>query len=103
MSPGIPQDRIEAALDRIETRTADCPGGSVTITDGEVLLTTRGFGYRTLDSETPATGGTQYAVGSVAKSRTALAVLVLDARGHVDVDRFRECGSRSDPASGPRV
>lgn len=87
MSPGIPQDRIDAVLDRIETWSTknDCPGGSVAITDGEDLLANRGFGYRTLDPETPATGGTRYAVGSVAKPITALAVLVLDARGHVDV------------------
>lgn len=83
----IEQDRIETALDRIESWSAEqiCPGTSVAITDGHDVLAQRGFGHRKLNPEEPATGTTQYAVGSVAKPVTALATLILDARGRIDV------------------
>lgn len=87
MAPGIPQDRIISALDRVETWTTahGCPGGSVAISDGSGVVDSRGIGHRTLDPHAPATSETQYAVGSVAKPITALAVCLLDERDHIDV------------------
>nr|WP_255767734.1 serine hydrolase domain-containing protein [Haladaptatus halobius] len=46
----------------------------------------RGFGQRSVDTEKPATADTLYAVGSVAKSVTALATLVLDERNQLDIE-----------------
>ncbi|WP_436924636.1 serine hydrolase [Halosimplex amylolyticum] len=84
---GPSADRVEAALARVESwfDDADCPGASVALTDGSEVLAASGFGERTLDPSAPATADTRYAVGSVSKPVTALAVLTLADRDRIDV------------------
>ncbi|WP_459193920.1 serine hydrolase [Halosimplex sp. J119] len=97
MAPGDPsqggdggrqEDSVEAALKRLESwfEGADCQCASVALTDASEILAATGYGDRRLDADAPATADTRYAIGSVSKPVTALAVLELDARGRIDVD-----------------
>jgi CubicO group peptidase (beta-lactamase class C family) len=87
MASDVPADRIDAAFDRFAAWAADAapPGASVAFTDGDGLLRAGGIGDRDRDAGAPATPDTRFAVGSVTKPFTALAVLRLDERGRVDV------------------
>ncbi|WP_436931199.1 serine hydrolase domain-containing protein [Halosimplex halobium] len=84
--PAISADRVEPALEAVESWVADgaVPGASVALVDGSGTVATAGFGRHGPDR--PATGGTLYAVGSVTKPVTALATLVLADREGIDLD-----------------
>lgn len=62
------------------------PGLSLALVqDGEVVYS-RGFGFRDLERGLPATPRTLYAIGSVTKSFTCLAIMQLQEQGLVSVD-----------------
>ncbi|QPV62990.1 serine hydrolase [Halosimplex litoreum] len=84
--PATSPDRVESALDRVESWVDDegIPGASIALVDGSEVVATDGFGRRGPDR--PATGDTLYAVGSVTKPVTALATLVLADRKGIDLD-----------------
>ncbi len=73
-------------------RRTRLPGLSLALVrDGEVVHS-RGYGFRDLAQRAPATAHTAYGIGSVTKSFTALAVLMLAEEGKLSpddpVDRF---------------
>ena len=60
--------------------------GSVLVArDGEVLLD-RGYGFANREWNTPNDGDTKFRLGSVSKQFTAVAILILNERGLVDLD-----------------
>ena len=61
------------------------PGVSIAVVRGGEVVYARGFGYRDLDALAPATPSTVYGIGSITKSFTALAILILAERGLLDV------------------
>ncbi len=68
-------------------RKSKIPGLSIALVgkDGEVLYS-RGFGFRDIRSGLPSTPNTIYGIGSVTKSFTALAVMMLAEAGAVRLD-----------------
>lgn len=61
------------------------PGLSLAVVKGGEVIYSRGYGYRNLESMIPATPGTVYGIGSITKSFTALAVMMLHEDGFLDL------------------
>jgi D-alanyl-D-alanine carboxypeptidase len=89
-SQGAPT--LSQALDAIAAyapqamREQGTPGLSVAITDRNGTLRIITLGYANRDSQTPVTPGTLFAIGSITKSMTALALLQLHDAGKLDLD-----------------
>ncbi|NIS81886.1 MAG: serine hydrolase [Anaerolineales bacterium] len=62
------------------------PGLSVVIIDGGEILWSRGFGFRDLERGLSATPHTLYAIASVTKSFTAIALLQLQEQGKLSLE-----------------
>jgi D-alanyl-D-alanine carboxypeptidase len=89
-SQGAPT--LSQALDAVAAyapqamREQGTPGLSVAITDRNGTLRIITLGYANRDSQTPVTPGTLFAIGSITKSMTALALLQLHDAGQLDLD-----------------
>ena len=62
------------------------PGVSLALLAGDEVVHQRGYGFRDLKDGLPATGETLYAIGSVTKSFTCLALMQLQEQGKLSVD-----------------
>src|SRR5690606_30562644 len=60
---------------------AEVPGAAVCVTQGDRLVYARGFGWRGREARLPVTPRTVFGLASLSKSFTALAALLLEARG----------------------
>ncbi len=67
-------------------REQGTPGLSVAITDRTKTLAIVTLGYANRDAGTPVTPQTRFAIGSITKSMTALALLQLHDAGRLDLD-----------------
>jgi D-alanyl-D-alanine carboxypeptidase len=67
-------------------RDQGTPGLAVAITDRNKTLLVTTLGYANLDTKTPVTPQTRFAIGSITKSMTALALLQLYDEGEVDLN-----------------
>jgi CubicO group peptidase (beta-lactamase class C family) len=63
------------------------PGLAIAVVQDGKVVYAKGYGYRDLESKLPVTTGTQFPIGSITKSFTALAFAVLKDEGKVDWDR----------------
>ncbi len=83
---------MEAALDAIAAfapeamRRQGTPGLSVAVTDRTRTLRVITLGYANRDASQPVTPQTRFAIGSITKSMTALALLQLHDAGRVDLN-----------------
>jgi D-alanyl-D-alanine carboxypeptidase len=83
---------IGAALDAIAAyapeamREQGTPGLSIAITDRTGTLRIMTFGYANRETRLPVTAQTSFAIGSITKSMTALALLQLKDAGRIDVN-----------------
>ena len=85
-SLGLDPDRV-AQLDEILSRMAvdeTFSGSALIAQDGEVLLS-RGYGSADREQGIPNTPQTRFFVGSVTKQFTAMAILILQSQGRLDV------------------
>lgn len=84
----FPDEATLASFERfIEARMAEEPSAGLSVAfwlDGRVWA--KGFGYRDLAKELPATPRTSYRMASVTKPFTAVAALQLYERGKLDLD-----------------
>ncbi len=71
------------AIDRVLT-AADIPGMVIGITDRERLRKTIVFGYADVKTRTPLTAQSRFAIGSVSKAFTSIALLQLAQEGRFD-------------------
>ena len=62
------------------------PGLSIALFKGSTITYARGFGFRDVERGLPATPGTVYGVGSITKSFTALAIMMLVEEGKLSLD-----------------
>lgn len=62
------------------------PGLSVAITDGTKTLRVLALGYANADTKAPVTPSTRFAIGSITKSMTALAILQAHDQGKIALD-----------------
>ncbi|HWV24193.1 MAG TPA: serine hydrolase domain-containing protein [Thermomicrobiales bacterium] len=76
--------QLDVMVERVMAASG-VPGISLAVTDREVLLTTRTYGYANVDAQEPAREATAFEAGSIGKSFTAIAFLQLEAEGKVDL------------------
>ncbi len=81
----ICSDPIDLYLEQL-FRSHVIPGFSVVIVKGNNIIFRKGYGVEYLGGETPMTASTSTAVGSLAKSFTALAMLQLVEQGKINLD-----------------
>ena len=79
-------DRIGAVIKKTMRRKG-VPGVSVAVIDGGELVWAQGFGWRDIEKRLPIDTETLFQAGSISKSITALAVLVLNVAGSIDLDQ----------------
>ena len=95
---------VDAFIAR-QMRAARVPGLALAITRGEEVLYVRGYGLARPGE--PVTPETQFLVGSLSKSFTALAVMQLVEAGRVDLDTpvqtYLPEFTLADPASAARI
>lgn len=83
---------LENALDEIQSYAAQAmrvqgtPGLSVAITDRTHTLRIITVGYANVETRAPVTAQTRFAIGSITKSMTALALLQLHDAGRLDLN-----------------
>ncbi len=80
--------RLAAIEQKVEARRKELgiPGMSLAIVkDGEIIFA-KGFGYKDLAKQTPATADTQFAIGSVTKAFTAMSVLMSQEEGKLALE-----------------
>src|SRR5579871_5537685 len=68
-------------------RNQGTPGLSVAITDRTRTLRVITLGYANVDARTPVTARTVFAIGSITKSMTALALLEQHDAGQIDLNQ----------------
>jgi CubicO group peptidase (beta-lactamase class C family) len=85
----------------------DIPGAGVAIVQNGSVLYTHGYGTRNTDTGEPVTPDTQFAIGSVTKSFTALGISQLVDEGRVNLDApvvtYLPDFKLSDPGATQRV
>jgi CubicO group peptidase (beta-lactamase class C family) len=91
-TPGVHAERYSGAIEesrRLGLRLLleeNLPGLSVAVArDGEIAWT-EGFGWADVEDRKPVTPHTQFRLGSVSKTLTTAAVLLLHERGRIDLD-----------------
>jgi len=77
--------RLEAWIEQA-LQAAGTPGAAVWLERGGEALLARGFGFRDAEAGAPADIDTVFGSGSITKSVTALAVLLLEADGRLSTD-----------------
>ena len=77
-------DDVKAYLDK--TYSADRPGASVVIAEGNDIVLQEGYGLANVELGVPITPDTIFRVGSVTKQFTGAAIMLLEQRGELSVD-----------------
>lgn len=81
-----------ATLEELDKRLAETftkakvPGVSVTIIEGGQIVLTKGYGFADLKAKKPVTPETVFRAGSISKSFTAIAVMMLVEEGKLSLD-----------------
>ncbi len=78
-------ERLEVFIQERMSETK-LPGLSIALVKGDEVIWARGFGFRDLERGLPATPETLYAIGSITKSFTAIALLQLAEQGKLSLD-----------------
>ena len=86
---GIRDERTEriGAVVKETMRREKIPGVSVAVIDRGELVWAQGFGWRDIEKRLPVDTETRFQAASISKPITALAVLVLNAAGSIDLDK----------------
>jgi CubicO group peptidase (beta-lactamase class C family) len=81
-----------ASLEELDKRLAETftkakvPGVSVTIIEGGQIVLTKGYGYADLKTKKPVTPETVFRAGSISKSITGIAIMMLVEEGKLSLD-----------------
>lgn len=93
IAPALAQDRdtrLKAAYERLDTlaaremRNNGIPGMSLALTDRNGLLYAKTYGYADTKLRKPVTADTEFEIGSISKSFTAISLLQLSEAGKFD-------------------
>ena len=76
---------ISAALDAIVGRHEGFQGSAL-VAHGDVVLLSKGYGLADAERNVPNTPETRFRLGSITKQFTAMAILILQSRGLLDVN-----------------
>ncbi len=88
--PGKPKPA--ASLEELDKRLAaefakgNVPGASVTIVEGGQIVLSKGYGFADLKAKKPVTPETVFRAGSISKSFTGIAVMMLVEEGKLNLD-----------------
>ena len=82
-TPSVVASKIDAALSHL-VNTQAFTGSVLVAQDGEILLS-KGFGLADRNNNIPNTSETKFRLGSVTKQFTAMAIMMLQAQGKLDV------------------
>ncbi len=69
-----------------EMESRGIPGLAFAVVHGGEIIDARAYGYANLETRTPAHVGTVWAIGSITKSFTAIALMSLAVEGTLDLD-----------------
>lgn len=85
-APTIPvTDTLATRIDQyIQDKHPDLSGTILVAQDGEILIS-RGYGLADREHEIPNTAQTKFEIGSITKSFTAMAIMILEERGLLNV------------------
>jgi CubicO group peptidase (beta-lactamase class C family) len=87
-----PKPKPATTLEELDKRLAEAftkgkiPGASVTIIEGNQIVFTKGYGYADLKTKKPVTPETVFRAGSISKSFTSIAVMMLVEEGKLSLD-----------------
>ena len=87
--PAPTMDDALSAIERyapVAMADQQTPGLSIAITDRSKTLRVITLGYANVDSKTPVTAQTRFAIGSITKSMTALSIMQLHDEGRVELN-----------------
>jgi len=87
----VAESQTEDRIAQIEALFApatqsDAPGAAVIVIQGGQVLHKKGYGMANLDRDLPNTSQTIFRIGSITKSFTALAILILHEEGALSID-----------------
>lgn len=82
------ESRLKSIEEKVEKRRAalGIPGMSLAIVRNGEVVYSKGLGYKDFENKIPATGDTQFAIGSATKAFTALSVLMSADEGKLSLD-----------------
>ena len=87
-----PKPKPAASLEELDKRLSDAftkakvPGASVTIIEGDQIVLSKGYGFADLKTKKPVTPETVFRAGSISKSFTSIAVMMLVEEGKLSLD-----------------
>ncbi len=84
-APAASLEELDKRLTEMFTK-AKVPGVSVTIIEGGQIVLTKGYGYADLKTKKPVTPETVFRAGSISKSITSIAVMMLVEEGKLSLD-----------------
>jgi len=90
--PGVHAERYAGAIEESRRLAhallleGNLPGLSVAVARNGEIVWTEGFGWADVEDRRPVTPRTQFRLGSVSKTLTAAALLLLHERGRIDLD-----------------
>lgn len=92
-APTAPLQQSTHTLDRLETfiparmQTWKVPGLAIAVVQNGQVIYSHGFGWRDVKGNLPVTTKTVFAIGSISKSFTSLAMGILNDQGKLDWDK----------------
>ena len=105
-SPSSQPVAIEKAVDEFITPYVDARSfsGSVLIAQGENILISDGYGMANLEHDVPNAPQTKFRLGSITKQFTAMAILILQEQGQLNVqdpvcDYISDCPEAWQPVT----
>jgi len=103
---GLDTAALDAYIARL-MRDYDVPGVGLAVVQNGQIAYTKGYGVRDVTTGAPVTPNTQFAIGSVTKSFTALGVMLLVQQGNVKLDdpvtKYIPEFKLSDPSATAKV
>jgi CubicO group peptidase (beta-lactamase class C family) len=101
--------QLNKIAEKIEKRRTDLgvPGIALAIVKDDKIIFSRGFGYKDFKQKTPVTPDTQFGIGSATKAFTALAVLMSQEAGKLNLDdnpkKYLPYFKINDPETDARI
>jgi CubicO group peptidase (beta-lactamase class C family) len=106
IAPVLDTAALDASISHLMTEY-DIPGVGLAVVQNGQVAYTKGYGVRDVTTGAPVTPNTQFAIGSVTKSFTALGVMLLVQQGRVKLDdpvtKYIPEFKLSDPAATAKV
>lgn len=86
-TPSKPSSGLQAKIDQYMNAAAEYEHfmGSILVAKGDDIIIAKGYGMADVGKKIPVTADTRFRIGSVTKQFTAMAILMLQAEGKLDI------------------